>query len=176
MTDAKSLGFDFCSAKGNTKNSHYSMLHSMKQYINKVIAPHIKHICQDEDLPADQKVIFFIDSYPCSHQCGVLTIHVQDLPKYISYFCPLQLYPSIPACRCWLEPSHKTFSSERMAQLNHHLQMAKGFDPEQVKVTTSLLALCNASVRPLISLFDFMQSSAGYRIIQKVCLNKSYIH
>ena len=51
---------------------------------------------------------------------------------------------------------------------SHQTQIASGLAPEQVKFTTSLPALRDASVAGVVEVYDFMTGPTGRELIKKV--------
>ncbi|KAH9927826.1 uncharacterized protein B0H18DRAFT_1159842 [Fomitopsis serialis] len=50
---------------------------------------------------------------------------------------------------------------------SHSEQMDSGLTPEQVKITTSIKTLRNASVAPLVDIYDFFDTPSGRAIIRR---------
>jgi hypothetical protein len=56
-------------------------------------------------------------------------------------------------------------------------QTAKGVAPKDIKFPASLPVLRNATVRGLVKLYDFFQTSEGRKIVQQVqCILASCLH
>lgn len=51
---------------------------------------------------------------------------------------------------------------------SHQKQIADGLKPEQVKFTTSLPALRDASVAGIVEVYDFMTGPTGRELVKKV--------
>ncbi|KAH9914425.1 uncharacterized protein B0H18DRAFT_1216055 [Fomitopsis serialis] len=138
MDKAQMRGFDFSSAASAKKTSHFSTLKTMKEKI------------LDLNLPADQRAILIIDCYP---------VHTsEEFRVYI-----------------WTEfrtPNRVIKHRLRQAALeflvnSHSQQIDQGLTPEQVKITTSIKTLRNASVAPLVDVFDFLDSAGGRTVIRR---------
>ena len=55
----------------------------------------------------------------------------------------------------------------------HQAQIATGLTPEQVKFSTSLPVLHDATVVGIVDVYDFMISATGRELVKKVCLKLS---
>lgn len=65
----------------------------------------------------------------------------------------------------------KQFIRQEMLEFlveSHSAQMSSGLSAEDVKITTSYPILRSASVKPIVNLFNFLSSSMGREIIQRV--------
>ena len=51
---------------------------------------------------------------------------------------------------------------------SHSRQIKSGLDAAQVKLTTSLPILRDASVQPIVNLFNFLSGYSGRQVIQRV--------
>ena len=61
----------------------------------------------------------------------------------------------------------------KQAEMNYLIQahqklIANGLTPEQVKISTSLPELCDASVAGIVKVYDFMTGQIGRELIKKV--------
>lgn len=54
---------------------------------------------------------------------------------------------------------------------SHLEQIAQGLTTEQIKFTTSLPTLRNASVQPLVKLYDYLRGADGRDLIKMVSFN-----
>ena len=54
---------------------------------------------------------------------------------------------------------------------SHQEQLAQGLTAEQIRFTTSLLVLRNASVQPILELHNFLSNPIGTDIIKLVCFS-----
>ena len=50
----------------------------------------------------------------------------------------------------------------------HQVQIASGLTPEQVKISTSLPVLRDATVAGLMEVYDFMTSFVGCQLVKKI--------
>ncbi|EEB97191.1 hypothetical protein MPER_03541 [Moniliophthora perniciosa FA553] len=55
--EAIAAGFDFTFAQSKKANSHYSMLKTMKEWMERILKPYIERYVADHKLPPDQKSI-----------------------------------------------------------------------------------------------------------------------
>ncbi|KAG6824721.1 hypothetical protein H0H92_006024 [Tricholoma furcatifolium] len=169
-TEALDLGIKFTTASSNKKTSHFSTLKTMKEWMTDIYVPYVQSVIEADNLPADQKSILLLNCYP---------VHVgEEFRSYVRAAHPNVFLMFVPAnCTGIFQPADvgiqrilKHFlRQETLTYLvdSHRKQVANGLTPAQVKFTTSLPALRDASVQPIVNLFNYLSSSAGRKIIQQ---------
>ncbi|KIM38062.1 hypothetical protein M413DRAFT_13027 [Hebeloma cylindrosporum] len=152
MDEAKELGFDFASADSKKTTSHFSTLKTMKE------------------LAADQKAVLFIDCYPV-HIGKDFRIYIfEEFPNVFLIFVPANCTGIFQPADVGLNRILKhNIRQEALNFLvdNHSQQTQGGLSAAQVKLTTSLPVLRNASVQPIVNLYNFFSGFSGRQIIQR---------
>jgi hypothetical protein len=184
MDDAKARGFHFAAAASETSpRSHFSTLKTMKEYVVEVIQPYIKKVIDnDPSLDTDQMAILFLDAYPVHTSAEFRAYMAEKHPNIILIYvlanCTGKFQPADVGLQRPIKHMLKQNLFEWMAQ-GHQDAIAWGAQPEEIKVTTSLPKLRDASVQGLVNVYDYMKTERGQRIIKKVCfyenLPKYYI-
>ncbi|KAJ4463620.1 hypothetical protein C8R41DRAFT_927307 [Lentinula lateritia] len=144
----KALGHGFCftvAASEKSPRSHFSTLKTMKEYITDIIMPYVKSvIAADPDLNNEQKAVLYIDVYPVHTSKPFRTFVYTGFPNLVIVFVPAN-------CTGKYEPAN----------------LAAGAKPEEIKVTTSLPKLRDASVAGLVKAYEYMQLLDGRDLIKK---------
>ncbi len=161
--DALEHGFHFTAAASETSPcSHFSTLKMMKEWIAEVMQLYIVSIIEaNPDLPRDQKSILFINIYPV-HKSEAFTTHIYlEYPHIIIIFVPGN-------CTCIFQPANVGLQHV----IKHHLkqslfhwmvvqqqsQVLQSIDAAKVRIMTSYPKLCDASVKGLVDVYDFMNN------------------
>lgn len=150
----------------------------------------------DPDLDDDQMAIIYLDCYPVHTGDSFRTYIWDEHPYIILCFVPANCELS-----CNIEPSYlsnltypgtgKAQPADvglnrvikhrlKQAQMNylvdsHQKQIASGLSPDQVKFTTSLPALHDASVARLVKVYDFMTGPIGHCYFQLVLCPNAHL-
>ncbi|PPR06271.1 hypothetical protein CVT24_000890 [Panaeolus cyanescens] len=168
MDEAKKLGFDFAVSDSGT--SHFSTLKTMKEWIVKILKPYIDAYITDHNLEPDQKAILYIDCYPVHIGKDFRQFVFSDYPHIFLIFVPANCTGIFQPADVGVQRILKQFIRQEMLEFlvdAHSTQMAAGLSAENVKITTSYPILRNASVKPIVNLFNFLSGSAGREIIQR---------
>ncbi|KAG1758482.1 hypothetical protein EDD22DRAFT_981399 [Suillus occidentalis] len=82
-------GFDFTFAKSNKKGSHFSMLKTMKEWVENIFEPYRRSVIEiDPDLDDDQVSIIYLDCYPVHAGQEFHTYVFDGFPHIILCFMP----------------------------------------------------------------------------------------
>ncbi len=123
------------------------------------------------DLPKDQKSILFINIY-LVHKSEAFTTHIYlEYPHIIIIFVPGN-------CTCIFQPANVGLQHV----IKHHLkqslfhwmvvqqqsQVLQSIDAAKVRIMTSYPKLCDASVKGLLDVYDFMNNLNGRDIVKMV--------
>ncbi|GAW10512.1 DDE superfamily partial [Lentinula edodes] len=171
----KALGHGFCftvAASEKSPRSHFSTLKTMKEYITDIIMPYVKSvIAADPDLNDEQKAALYIDVYPVHTSKPFRTFIYNGFPNLVIVFVPAnctgKYQPADVGIQRPLKHKLKTALFEWMVGV-HREQLAAGAKSEEIKVTTSLPKLRDASVAGLVKAYEYMQSLDGRDLIKKV--------
>jgi hypothetical protein len=156
----------------------------------KILKPYVKNYIEVHDLPEDQKVILYIDCYPVHIGEEFRGYVFEEFPNVFLIYVPanceftnqIVLVPSsktrhdtgtgiFQPADVGLQRVIKQYIRQEVLQFlvaNHFQQRKAGLGAEQVKVTTSLPVLRDASVQPIVSLYKFFQDYKGREIIKNV--------
>ncbi|KAG1802170.1 uncharacterized protein HD556DRAFT_1304341 [Suillus plorans] len=161
MNNAIERGFHFAFAKSDKKTSHYSTLKTMREWIENILEPWRKVVIEtDPDLDDDQHAIVYLDCYP---------VHTsQDFRTYVweKYPCTGKFQPADVGLNRVIKHRLKQNQVNFLVEA-HSNQISRRLVPEQVKFTTSLPVLRDASVAALVDVYDFMTSAAGRELVKK---------
>ncbi|KAE9389251.1 hypothetical protein BT96DRAFT_947016 [Gymnopus androsaceus JB14] len=172
MDEALERGFHFTVAASETSpRSHFSTLKTMKEWIKEVIWPYVRSVIEtDPDLDDNQKAILYIDIYPVHTSKPFRAFVFDDFPNLILIFVPGnttgKFQPADVGLQCPIKHKLKTALFEWMV-LVHSEKLAAGAKPEEIKMSTSLPVLRDASVAGLVKTYDFMQGPDGCDLIKK---------
>jgi hypothetical protein len=144
----------------------------MKELFRKIIKPYIDAVIEaDPDLDEDQKAIVYYDLYPVHSSEPMRTFVFEEFPNIIIIFVPGN-------CTGILQPQdvgiqrvakHKLKQSMLQHQVDcHQAQVAAGISPENVSFTTSYPVLCDASVQPIVDLYNWLCTPDGSDLIKRV--------
>ncbi|KAJ2934644.1 hypothetical protein H1R20_g2448, partial [Candolleomyces eurysporus] len=178
--EAIDLGFHFAFAQSPKKTSHFSTLKTMKEWMTKILKPWVEDYIERASLPADQKSILFIDCYPVHIGKEFRTYVFDEFPNIFLVFVPVNCTPIFQPADVGLQCVVKQIIRQKVLDFlveNHASQIQEGLTPEQVKVTTSLPTLRDASVSPIVDVFKFLQGWKGREIVQnawKRCIVGNY--
>lgn len=159
-----------------------------------ILKPYVEQVIKDQNLPADQKCILLIDCYPVHIGEEFRTYVFVEFPNvfliFVSANCMQSSSYSHHFEKCanirllgtgLFQPAdvglqHVIKHDLHQAALqflvdSHAQQLDSGLTPEQVKFTTSLPVLRDASVQPIVNTWQFLHSSNGRDLIQKVGSN-----
>ncbi|EPS95422.1 hypothetical protein FOMPIDRAFT_1132449 [Fomitopsis schrenkii] len=170
MNDALGHGFHFAFAASSKKTSHFSTLKTMKEWMVHILKPYIEHKIQELNLPDDQKAILVIDCYPV-HTSEDFRLYVwNEFPNIFLIFIPANctgiFQPADIGLNRVIKHRLRQSALEFLVE-SHTAQISKGLTPEQVKITTSIKTLRDASVAPLVSIYNFFDSFAGKTVIRR---------
>ncbi|KAK1221287.1 hypothetical protein PQX77_015907 [Marasmius sp. AFHP31] len=166
MPCAQEYGFNFTfAASEQNPRSHFSTLKTMKEWIKEVYVPYMEAIIKaDPDLDNDQKGIIFIDAYPVHTSKRFITHVFEEYPNIILIFVPHNCTPKCQPADAGLQRPIKHFIKQQlfmwMANM-HKQQISEGKLPEDIKLSTSLPFLRDASVAPLVKAFEWMRGPLG---------------
>ncbi|KAJ2925554.1 hypothetical protein H1R20_g11541, partial [Candolleomyces eurysporus] len=167
-------------ANSNKTTSHFSTLKTMKEWMKEILQPWVEEYIRSHDLPGNQKLILFIDCYPVHISEEFRTYVFKEFPNVFLIFVPAN-------CTGIMQPADVGLNrvikhSIRQAALDylvksHKEQLDKGLTTTQIKFTTSLPALRNASVDPSVKLFENLQGANGRDLIRRTlekCMVKEF--
>ncbi|KAF8421125.1 hypothetical protein L210DRAFT_3424578, partial [Boletus edulis BED1] len=192
MAEAHSHGFDFAFAKSNKRGSHFSTLKTMKEWIEHIIEPYRRNVIEaDPDLDDNQVLIIYLDCYPVHTGEEFRSYIFNEFPHIILCFVPAGckfLFPSpLSLCvsmsefplgtgifqpadvglNCVIKHHLKQHQTEYLVK-SHQQQIKDSLTTAQVKFTTSLPVLRDASVSGIVSVYEFMTGPFGRELVQKV--------
>ncbi|KAG1722946.1 hypothetical protein EDB19DRAFT_1834792 [Suillus lakei] len=131
------------------------------QWIENILEPWRKVVIEtDPNLDDDQHAIVYLDCYP---------VHTsQDFHTYVweKYPCTGKFQPADVGLNQVIKHRLKQNQVNFLVEA-HSSQISCGLVPEQVKFTTSLPVLRDASVAALVDVYDFMMSAAGCELVKK---------
>ncbi|THU88058.1 hypothetical protein K435DRAFT_830622 [Dendrothele bispora CBS 962.96] len=174
--EATANGFRMTFANSPKANSHYSTEKTMEELVNDLIQPYVKQYIQDHDLPADQKAILYIDCYPVHTGKEFRTFVLDAHPNIFLVFVPANCTSIGQPADVGLQRVLKHHIRQDNLQYlvdSHIAGLAQGLSPSQIKFTTSLPALRDASVKPCVNVYNFFQTSDGRKLVQKAWENCS---
>ncbi|THV03436.1 hypothetical protein K435DRAFT_747854 [Dendrothele bispora CBS 962.96] len=181
MDEAVKFGFDFTYARSESSpKSHFSTLKTMKEYLANIIQPYIKRIIEEDGLEEDQMAILFIDAYPVHTGKDFRALISRDYPNIILFFVPANCTGKFQPADIGLQRPIKHFLKQKLFEWmaeTHREKIAQGAEPEDIKVSTSLPVLRNASVRPLVEVYKYLSNDHGRSLIKKAwknCVAKNY--
>ncbi|KAJ3493456.1 hypothetical protein NLJ89_g11016 [Agrocybe chaxingu] len=171
MDKAREYGFHFAfAASESSPRSHFSTLKTMQEWINKIMVPWIKRVIEEDGLDEDQKAILYIDCYPVhageGFKCYILESHPNIIICFVPRNCTPVFQPADVGLQRPIKHSLKQSLFEYLAA-THRQQMASGLRAEDVRITTSLPKLRDASVAGLVKVYEFLQSFDGRDLIKK---------
>ncbi|TFK18905.1 hypothetical protein FA15DRAFT_660328 [Coprinopsis marcescibilis] len=170
-TEAIESGFDFSFALSAKKTSHFSTIKTMKE-------PWIKKYIELHNLPADQKAIFLIDCYPV-HIGQEFRTHVfEEYPNIFLSFIPAScllrkhvlgtgiFQPADVGLNHVIKHFLRQHSLQYLVKC-HEEQLDKGLTSDHIKQTMKIASLQDASVRPIIDLYKYLESYTGRKLIER---------
>lgn len=173
MEKARDLGFNFVFADSPKRTSHFSTLKTMKEWIRNILKPYIEEKIEANHLPLDQKAILFIDCYPVHISLDFRVFVWNEYPNIFLIFVPANctgLYqPADVGLQRIIKHQLRQSALDFLVKC-HTAQMKTGLTAEQVRFTTSLPVLRDASVAPLVNVWKFMNSPDGRDLVRRVCL------
>ncbi|KAL0569111.1 hypothetical protein V5O48_012860 [Marasmius crinis-equi] len=178
MDKAQEYGFQFTfAASEKNPRSHFSTLKTMKEWIKDIFLPYMRSVIEaDPDLDDDQKGIIFIDAYPVHTSKSFITHVFEEYPNIILIFVPHNCTGKFQPADVGLQRPIKHFIKQIlfmwMAEM-HKQQIKEGKSPKEIKVSTSLPFLRDASVDPLMKAYEWMQGPDGRDLIFKAWKNST---
>ncbi|KIK74376.1 hypothetical protein PAXRUDRAFT_19942 [Paxillus rubicundulus Ve08.2h10] len=138
------------------KGSHFSMLKTMKEWVEHIFEPYrCQVIKSNPDLSNDQYAIIYLDCYPVHTSQEFHSYIIQDFPYIILCFIPA-------GCTGIFQPA----DTQYLVDL-HQEALKSGLTADQVKFTTSLPVLRDASVAGILSVYEFMTGPFRRGLVQK---------
>ncbi|KAJ7624175.1 hypothetical protein B0H17DRAFT_1218928 [Mycena rosella] len=142
----------------------------MRQWVEGVLVPWRLKIIARDNLDDDQLMILFIDIYPVHTGQEFQTMIFEEFPFIILIFVP-------GGCTGLMQPADvglqrvakhilKQDSLDYLVDV-FKTQCKQGVAPKDVKFPSSLPVLCDATVRGLVKMFNFFQTSEGRKIIKQ---------
>ncbi|TFY54269.1 hypothetical protein EVG20_g9774 [Dentipellis fragilis] len=183
MDEALDRGFHFAFAASMKKTSHFSTLKTMKEWIEEIYVPYMRNVIDgDPDLhdSLNQKSLLILDCYPVHRgeefQHYMKTNHLDIFVIYVPTNCTGIFQPADVGLQRIIK--HRLAQEElHFLVAEHEKQIDNGLMPEQVKITTSYLMLRDATMRPFITIWDFLNGPYGRDIIKKTwkkCVAKEW--
>ncbi|KAF5382378.1 hypothetical protein D9757_009804 [Collybiopsis confluens] len=179
MDEALAEGFHFTvAASATSPRSHFSTLKTMKEWIRKILVPYIQSVIERDGLDKDQKAILYIDVYPVHiskpFRMFVFTEYPNIILIYVPGNCTGKYQPADVGIQRPLKHRIKAALFDWMAK-EHQQQLLAGASPEDIRITTSIPKLRDASVAPLVSAYKFMQGPDGRDLIKKAWANSTTV-
>ncbi|KIK98554.1 hypothetical protein PAXRUDRAFT_9449 [Paxillus rubicundulus Ve08.2h10] len=171
MSDAWNYGFDFTFAKSDRRGSHFSMLKTMKEWVAHIFEPYRQRVIEtDPGLGDNQISIIYLDCYPV-HTSEAFRLYVfKEYPYVILCFVPASctgiFQPADVGLNRVIKHRIKQHQTEYLVA-THQEQINSSLTTEQVKFTTSLPVLRNASVDGIVRVYEFMTGPFGRELVQK---------
>ncbi|KIK80670.1 hypothetical protein PAXRUDRAFT_15653 [Paxillus rubicundulus Ve08.2h10] len=171
MDEAQANGFDFTFAKSNKRGSHFSTLKTMKEWVEHIFKPYCCYVIEvDPDLDDNQILIVYLNCYPvhmsqefCSY---IFNEYLHVILCFVPASCTGIFQPADVGLNHIIKHHLKQHQTEYLVDL-HQKQMDSGLTAEQVKFTTSLPVLRDASVAGIMAVYDFMMGQFGCELVQK---------
>lgn len=170
VADAQRQGIIFTPANSGKRTSHFSTLHSMKIYVTDVLQPYIKSVIDEMGLPSTQKAVFYIDVYPVHSGLPFRSFFFKEAPNVFLVFVPANCTSIFQPADVGLNRVIKHFMRQETLEYlvkSFKNQIDRGCLVEQVKFSSSLPELRNATVQPIIRLYDYFRSYEGSLIIKR---------
>ncbi|CAA7267612.1 unnamed protein product [Cyclocybe aegerita] len=172
MVKAQEYRFDFAfAASESSPCSHFSTLKTMIEWIKNILVPWIKHVIEEDGLDEDQKSILYIDCYPVHAEEGFKTYVLDSHPNIILCFVPQNCTPVFQPADVGLQRPIKHSLKQSLFKYlaaTHRRQMLSRLHAEDVRITTSLPQLQDASVGGLVKVYEYLQTLDGCDLIKKV--------
>ncbi|KAJ3516355.1 hypothetical protein NMY22_g14227 [Coprinellus aureogranulatus] len=158
--EALAQGTRFTVAQSQKKTSHFSTFSSMKQWMEEIFAPYVKQYIEDHNLEPDQKAILLIDCYPVHIGIEFQTYVFEKHPNVPGFSKPPTL-DSIVSFK-----HHLRQEAVRYLVDSHTKQIEEGLTPEKIVMTSSLPALRDASIQPIVNLYEYLSGNNGRELIR----------
>ncbi|KAN0091452.1 hypothetical protein V8E55_005018, partial [Tylopilus felleus] len=130
-----------------------------QQWVEHIVEPYHRQVIEaDPDLNENQVSIIYLDCYP---------VHTsEDFRSYIFEEFPCVILCFVPAgCTGIFQPADQ-HQTEYLVE-THQQQINSGLTTEQVKFSTLLPVLRDASVTGIVSIFNFMTGPFGRELVKK---------
>lgn len=169
--DAINEGFHFAYAKSAKKTSHFSTYKTMTEWMAEILLPYIKQWIEDNPTKArkNQRSILLIDCYPV-HIGKDFRLHVvKEYPYIFLLFIPAGCTGGFQPADVGLNRVLKHFLRQQAVEFlvkEHTQQLSEGLTAEQVRFSTSIKTLRNASVEPLVKLYEYLRGPDGRDLIR----------
>ncbi|CAK5261843.1 unnamed protein product [Mycena citricolor] len=171
FAEAKSRGFHLTFAASDKRTSHFSTVKTMKELFERIFQVYANNIIKDDpDLDDDQKWIIYYDIYPVHTSKELREWIYSTLPNIILVFVPGN-------CTGLLQPQDVGIQRVAKHKLRQGLmsflvqcyqaQTSTGIRPEDVKFSSSMPVLRDASIRPCVDLYDWLKTSEGRDLIKQ---------
>ncbi|KAF7793930.1 hypothetical protein EIP86_005052 [Pleurotus ostreatoroseus] len=170
MEEAHDLGFHFTFADSPKRTSHFSTLKTMKEWMREILRPYIESMIKMHDLPSDQKAILLIDCYPVHIGLEFRTFVWKEFPNVFLIFVPANCTGIFQPADVGIQRPVKHHLRQWALKFlvdSHTKQIESGLTPEQVRFTTSMPVLRDASVAPLVDVWKFMDAPDGHSIVRR---------
>lgn len=141
------------------------------QWMVRILKPYIEEKIAVNQLPPDQRAILLIDCYPVHIGLDFRTYVWTEFPNIFLIFVPANCTGIFQPADVGLQRIIKhqlRQAALRFLVAEHRKQVKSGLTPEQVKVTTSLPVLRDASVRGIVDAWQFMTGPTGRDIVRRV--------
>ncbi|KAJ7173829.1 hypothetical protein C8R46DRAFT_1032050 [Mycena filopes] len=171
MQAAADRGFIFSTARSEKKGSHFSTIHTMRDWVEGVLVPwRAKIIESRDDLDEDQLMIAYLDIYAVHIGEEFRSLIFKEFPFIILIFVP-------GSCTGLFQPADvglqrvakhilKQDSLDYLVQV-FQTQRENGVAPRDIKFPSSLPILRDTTVRGLVKMYDFFQTPEGRKIVQQ---------
>ncbi|KAF4590471.1 hypothetical protein EYR38_009772 [Pleurotus pulmonarius] len=169
-SEADSRGFKFhVAASPSSPRSHFSTVKNMKEWVLEIVIPYRLSIVERDGLPDDQKIILYIDCYPVhtgeEFRAWLRSEHPYIILIYVPANCTGIFQPADVGLQRPIKHILKQHIFSYLVQV-HQEQIASGISAEDIRITTSITKLRDASVAGLVAAHDFLISPGGRDLIQ----------
>lgn len=139
--------------------------------MTRILRPYIEEKIDVMKLPPDQRAILLIDCYPVHAGLDFRTYVWDEFPNIFLLFVPANCTGIFQPADVGLQRVIKhqlRQAALRYLVAEHQKQLKAGTTPDQVKFSTSLPVLRNASVRGIVDAWKYMAGPSGRDVIKRV--------
>ena len=173
IDEALKNGFIFSTAVSTTSpRSHFSTLKTMIEYVEGIVVPFVDRVIEEDKLPSDQKFILLIDVYPvhagAEFRDYIRVKHLHCILIFIPGNCTSKFQPADVGLQRPVKHRLKQAQFQYLVS-EQKKQLETGISADKVKFSTSIVVLCDATVRGCVETYNVMQSENGRKMVKQVC-------
>ncbi|TFK58887.1 hypothetical protein BDN72DRAFT_781457 [Pluteus cervinus] len=164
--DSVNDGFLFTSSMTST---YWSTLATMKEFVNKILAPYYDRVVEELNLPEDQHRLWYIDSWSVHRSAEFLDWMARMHPLIIVLFVPARMTGLFQPCDVGFQRvlKHALKQASHEDVVNEVLEkFKKGDAPNEVRLETKVKTLRDRTPRWLWVAYTKLNKP---EIVQKVC-------